>query len=157
VGNTPNFTQNDWAYKIGLAKEAHIDAFALNMAWDDPTNDAQLPNAFNAAVAAGGFQLFLSFDYAGNGPWEEAMVSYCFKHCWNGFRIENSKISAHCFKPSRTLTTYECSKETGTLSTVTLGIAIELLTSLRLIGLCSSESKFRFCLQKAELRVCSTD
>jgi hypothetical protein len=74
VGNTPNFTQSDWAYNIGLAKEAHIDAFALNMAWGDPTNDAQLPNAFNAAIAAGGFQQFFSFDYAGNGPWEANIV-----------------------------------------------------------------------------------
>jgi hypothetical protein len=74
VGNTPSFTQADWEENIALAQTAHIDAFALNMAYDDSTNDAQLPLAFAAAVAKG-FSLFFSFDYAGNGPWPEADVT----------------------------------------------------------------------------------
>jgi hypothetical protein len=74
VGNTPNFTQADWESNIVLAQTAHIDAFALNIAYADSTNDAQLPLAFQAAVAKG-FSLFFSFDYAGNGAWPEANVT----------------------------------------------------------------------------------
>lgn len=58
---------------IGLAQGAHIDAFALNMAAGDPINSKALPLAFSAA-ASRGFQLFFSFDYAGNGPWDESTV-----------------------------------------------------------------------------------
>jgi hypothetical protein len=73
VGNTPSFTKADWATNIALAKSAHIDAFALNIAHGDSTNNAQVPLAF-AAAEAGGFSLFFSFDYAGNGPWPQANV-----------------------------------------------------------------------------------
>ncbi|PQE29895.1 mutanase protein [Rutstroemia sp. NJR-2017a WRK4] len=73
VGNTPNFTKADWETNIALAKSAHIDAFALNMVYGDSTNDAQVPLAF-AAAEAGGFSLFFSIDYAGNGPWPQANV-----------------------------------------------------------------------------------
>jgi hypothetical protein len=73
VGNTPNFTQPDWATNIGLAQTAHIDAFALNMAAGDTTNAIQVPLAF-AAAEAKGFSLFFSFDYAGNGVWNETDV-----------------------------------------------------------------------------------
>lgn len=55
------------------AAAAHIDAFALNMAYGDPLNDIQVPIAFAAAGSAG-FQLFFSFDYAGNGSWPKAAV-----------------------------------------------------------------------------------
>lgn len=51
------------------AQEAHIDAFALNIAKDDPVNDKALPMFFDVADEQG-FQLFFSFDYAGNGPWD---------------------------------------------------------------------------------------
>lgn len=50
-----------------MAQEAHIDAFALNIAAGDSKTASQLSNAFTAADSAG-FKLFLSFDYAGNGP-----------------------------------------------------------------------------------------
>ncbi|PQE19407.1 alpha-13-glucanase mutanase protein [Rutstroemia sp. NJR-2017a BBW] len=73
VGNTPNFTKADWETNIALAKSAHIDAFALNVAHGDSTNDSQVTLAF-AAAEAGGFSLFFSFDYAGNGPWPQANV-----------------------------------------------------------------------------------
>jgi hypothetical protein len=42
------------------------------MAAGDPTNSG-LDSAFNAATALG-FQLFFSFDYAGNGPWDQSTV-----------------------------------------------------------------------------------
>lgn len=49
--------------------DAHIDAFALNMAWEDDTNNPSVEMAFTAANVMG-FKLFFSFDYAGNGPWD---------------------------------------------------------------------------------------
>jgi hypothetical protein len=57
-----------------LAKNAHIDAFALNMARQDPTNYHSLEMAFAAANTVG-FKLFFSFDYAGNGPWDQDEVT----------------------------------------------------------------------------------
>ncbi|KAF6827578.1 alpha-glucanase [Colletotrichum musicola] len=54
-----------------MAQEAHIDAFALNMAYDDPTNEDSVAAAFQHASSLG-FQLFFSFDYAGNRPWPKA-------------------------------------------------------------------------------------
>jgi hypothetical protein len=74
VGNTENFTEADWRTQIGLAQTAKIDAFALNMAKDEATTNAQLPSAFTAAEALG-FKLFFSFDYAGNGAWDKATVT----------------------------------------------------------------------------------
>lgn len=56
-----------------LAQNAHIDAFALNMAFDDPTNLQALPAAFAAAESAS-FKLFFSFDYAGDGNWPKSSV-----------------------------------------------------------------------------------
>lgn len=55
------------------AKDAHTDAFALNMAWKDGTNEASVKMAFTAANTVG-FKLFFSFDYAGNGPWDQDVV-----------------------------------------------------------------------------------
>ncbi|KAL2126620.1 hypothetical protein VTI74DRAFT_527 [Chaetomium olivicolor] len=74
VGNTKAFGLDDWKHEIQLAQDAQIDAFALNMANDDSTNDAALPLAFNAAEALN-FKLFFSFDYAGNGPWPKSTVT----------------------------------------------------------------------------------
>ncbi|KAK9318864.1 glycosyl hydrolase family 71-domain-containing protein [Lipomyces orientalis] len=73
VGNAGNYTTSDWENDISLAQQAHIDAFALNIAYNDPTTDNSLLNAFDAANSLG-FMLFFSFDYAGNGPWPEADV-----------------------------------------------------------------------------------
>lgn len=64
---------DDWKEQISLAQAAGIDAFALNMAYDDYVLQLQIPNAFNAAEALG-FSLFFSFDYAGNGPWDKNTV-----------------------------------------------------------------------------------
>ncbi|KAJ5117555.1 hypothetical protein N7448_011187 [Penicillium atrosanguineum] len=49
VTNAANYTSDDWANDIKLAKDAHIDAFALNMAYSDPTSMKALPVAFAAA------------------------------------------------------------------------------------------------------------
>lgn len=68
MGNTASFSISDWRNDIKAAQAAHIDAFALNMAYDDDTNGPSLVNAFAAAESLG-FKLFFSFDYAGNGPW----------------------------------------------------------------------------------------
>lgn len=66
-----------------LAQEAHIDAFALNMAFDDPVNSEALSAAFAAAESLG-FKLFLSFDYAGNGPWpQDTVVGYIYQYGWS--------------------------------------------------------------------------
>lgn len=63
-----NYTEDRWETDIGLAQDAHIDAFALNIAYGDDTIYDSLPLAFSAA-ATKGFQLFFSFDYAdGTGP-----------------------------------------------------------------------------------------
>jgi hypothetical protein len=56
-----------------IAKTAGIDAFALNMAFNDTTNDIALPMAFAAAETVG-LKLFFSFDYAGNGAWPQEIV-----------------------------------------------------------------------------------
>ncbi|KAJ5382695.1 hypothetical protein N7517_000606 [Penicillium concentricum] len=68
VTNSANYTSSDWENDMKLAQDAHIDAFALNMAYNDPTNTKALPAAFAAADSVG-FKLFFSFDYAGNGDW----------------------------------------------------------------------------------------
>ncbi|OGE47618.1 hypothetical protein PENARI_c040G05131 [Penicillium arizonense] len=74
VTNSENYTASDWQSDFKLAQDAHIDAFALNMAWEDKTNDASVAMAFTAAEAKG-FRLFFSFDYAGNGPWDQDAVT----------------------------------------------------------------------------------
>lgn len=45
------------------------------MANDEDTTRSSLPYAFAAANAVGGFKLFFSFDYAGNGPWDKSVVT----------------------------------------------------------------------------------
>ncbi|KAF4839834.1 Mutanase [Colletotrichum siamense] len=73
VGNTAEYTDSDWADDINKAKEAHIDAFALNMAQGEEMNDKSVKAVFAKAEQLG-FQLFFSFDYAGNGPWKKQVV-----------------------------------------------------------------------------------
>ncbi|PKX88853.1 uncharacterized protein P174DRAFT_464602 [Aspergillus novofumigatus IBT 16806] len=73
VGNTKSLGLIDWRHKMQAAQAAGIDAFVLNMANKDPTNDIALPMAFTAADDIG-FQLLFSFDYAGNGPWDKSVV-----------------------------------------------------------------------------------
>lgn len=76
MANAQNYTQNDWKNEIQVAVDAHIDAFALNMAYNpDETYYYQiLLDAFGAASTLG-FKLFFSFDYAGNGPWPASIVT----------------------------------------------------------------------------------
>ncbi|KAK3371127.1 glycosyl hydrolase family 71-domain-containing protein [Lasiosphaeria ovina] len=69
VGNTGSFDTAKWAANINLAHQAHIDAFALNIAYGWADNEKQVQHAFDAAANAG-FKLFFSFDYAGGDkPW----------------------------------------------------------------------------------------
>lgn len=73
MGNTPTWGLSDWKNNIQLAVDAHIDAFALNIANGWHANDASLALAFEAASSLN-FQLFFSFDYAGNGVWAQTDV-----------------------------------------------------------------------------------
>ncbi|KAK7447955.1 hypothetical protein Landi51_06758 [Colletotrichum acutatum] len=80
VGNTAEYTEITWRTDIRLAKEAHIDAFALNMAHGESMNEISLERAFNVAKDEG-FKLLFSFDYAGRGPWpKETVISYLKKY-----------------------------------------------------------------------------
>ncbi|CAK5284108.1 unnamed protein product [Mycena citricolor] len=72
ITNTASWGIADWVSDMQTAQAASIDAFALNMAVGDSAN-GQLGNAFAAAQTTG-FQLFISFDYAGNGPWSQQSV-----------------------------------------------------------------------------------
>jgi hypothetical protein len=72
VSNAANYTLQTWEDDIALAQAAHIDAFALNTAYNQG-DDPQYDLAFQAASARG-FQLFFSFDYAGNGAWPKKSV-----------------------------------------------------------------------------------
>ena len=56
-----------------LALAAGIDAFALNVGATDQTTATQVPQAY-AAAAQTGFKVFLSFDYAAQGPWSTQAV-----------------------------------------------------------------------------------
>lgn len=73
VGNAANYTSNDWKKDISLAREAQIDAFALNIAYKEPNIASPLLTAFSAAAAMG-FDMFFSFDYNGNGAWPKDEV-----------------------------------------------------------------------------------
>ncbi|EDN99493.1 hypothetical protein SS1G_02347 [Sclerotinia sclerotiorum 1980 UF-70] len=64
VGNVPSWDISAWEADIKLAMEAHIDAFALNVAFGDEGNQNSVANAFSAAELQG-FKWFFSFDYAG--------------------------------------------------------------------------------------------
>lgn len=66
VGITSGYQPSDWSDDISKAKAAGIDGFALNIGPIDDYNDRSLQNAADAANQAGGFSLFLSFDYASN-------------------------------------------------------------------------------------------
>lgn len=56
-----------------LAQEAHIDAFALNVATQDKGYEDTLKIAFQTANELG-FKLFFSFDYAASTPWDRGTV-----------------------------------------------------------------------------------
>lgn len=80
MANTEAYEINDWRQDISLAQEAHIDAFALNMAYGTPQMERSTANAFATAEDLG-FMLFFSFDYAGNGSWpQDQIVNYLQKY-----------------------------------------------------------------------------
>ncbi|KAH6621724.1 glycosyl hydrolase family 71-domain-containing protein, partial [Boeremia exigua] len=83
VGNTGNFTTQDWATNMNKAASVGIQAFALNMAADWPYNSQSLEYAFAAAHTTG-FKLFFSFDYPGGAyPWDQnVVINYLNK--WGG-------------------------------------------------------------------------
>ncbi|KAK2035409.1 putative extracellular alpha-1,3-glucanase/mutanase [Colletotrichum zoysiae] len=90
VGNTASYTDDTWRADTRLAKEAHIDAFALNMAHGEAVNEPSLERAFNVAKDEG-FKLFFSFDYAGRGPWpKDTVVSYLKKYASRGEYFKHS-------------------------------------------------------------------
>jgi hypothetical protein len=66
---------DDFRDDIRLAKEAHIDGFALNVAANEEGNERSLDMMFEASDALG-FKLIFSFDYAGNGPWDKEDVIF---------------------------------------------------------------------------------
>jgi hypothetical protein len=75
VSNSVNYTIATWKTDINLAQEAHLDAFALNIAYGDDSTTNYIDLAFQAAEATG-FKLFLSFDYAGGtAAWPATEVS----------------------------------------------------------------------------------
>ncbi|KAJ5158034.1 Glycoside hydrolase family 71 [Penicillium coprophilum] len=73
VLNTAGYSVSNWENEIQLAQDAHIDAFALNIANGEDTTSSSMPNAFIAAENLK-FSLFFSFDYAGNGAWDKGDV-----------------------------------------------------------------------------------
>lgn len=80
VGNVATWNAAKWESDIALAQSAHIDAFALNIAANEPHTTESLDLAFSAA-ASRGFKLFFSFDYAGNGPFDQSdVISYINKY-----------------------------------------------------------------------------
>lgn len=99
VTNTPQYTDADWQDEIRLAQEAHIQAFALNMAYGDPANEPGIAAAFKNAAGTG-FQLFFSFDYAGNGPWpKETVIQYLNQYGGNAAYFHyNGKPFASTFE-----------------------------------------------------------
>lgn len=73
VGNANAYGHSDWLNDMRLAQAAGIDAFALNVGATDHTTTTQVPQAY-AAAAQIGFKVFLSFDYAAQGPWSSQAV-----------------------------------------------------------------------------------
>ncbi|EPS35046.1 putative alpha-1,3-glucanase [Penicillium oxalicum 114-2] len=115
VSNTEGYTVADWEAEMTLAFEAHIDAFALNIAANQPVNDHSLGNAFLAAENVG-FYLFFSFDYAGNGPWAKADVIELiqFYKSPNVYYHYNSQPFVSTFEgPANAVDWVEVKKETG--------------------------------------------
>ena len=73
VGNANAYSQGDWVDDMRLAQTAGIDAFALNIGATDHTTTTQVPLAYTAAAQTG-FKVFLSFDYAAQGPFSSQTV-----------------------------------------------------------------------------------
>lgn len=99
ITNTLHYTANDWNDDIRLAQEAHIQAFALNMAYGDPANEPGVAAGFAAASAAN-FKLFFSFDGAGNGPWpKQAVLDFLLQYRGNSaYFMHNGQPLASTFE-----------------------------------------------------------
>ncbi|KAK1996777.1 family 71 glycosyl hydrolase [Colletotrichum falcatum] len=72
LSNTCDYTVDEFKADIGLAQEAHLDAFVLNFGIHEEAI-ARLPDVFAAAEQTG-FKLLISFDYEGAGPWPKERV-----------------------------------------------------------------------------------
>ncbi|KAB8071772.1 glycoside hydrolase [Aspergillus leporis] len=72
LGNSHNYTKENWVEDISAAKEAHIDAFALNTGFGLDFHHL-LVDVFSIAATMD-FKLFLSLDYSGDGHWPEDQV-----------------------------------------------------------------------------------
>ncbi|GJN87190.1 hypothetical protein Rhopal_000135-T1 [Rhodotorula paludigena] len=82
-GNWQAYSQEDYAAEYARAREAGIDAFALNVG-HDASDPEQMQKAF-AAAEEGGFKLFWSFDmnyFSGPGASEVMLDEYLGK--WGG-------------------------------------------------------------------------
>ncbi|KAJ5887845.1 hypothetical protein N7495_007886 [Penicillium taxi] len=79
MANSALYDTSDWKNDMKLAQEAHIDAFALNMAYGVKTNQKAVADAFAAAESLK-FHLFFSFDYDGNGAWPKMQVAALLKN-----------------------------------------------------------------------------
>jgi hypothetical protein len=94
VGNCKSWETSNWEADIKLAQQAHIDAFALNIAADEANNAASIAKAFEAAESLG-FKLFFSFDYAGNGAFEMAdVIAYINKYSGSSahFKVDGQPL-----------------------------------------------------------------
>lgn len=67
VQNVESFTVAKWETQIQLAKDAHIDGFALNIVYPWDPLMTQLSYAFTAANNKG-FKMIFSLDYAASDP-----------------------------------------------------------------------------------------
>ncbi|KAM3079161.1 Glucan endo-1,3-alpha-glucosidase agn1 [Clarireedia jacksonii] len=82
VGNAYAWNVAQWERDISAAQTAHIDAFALNIAFNDKKLASSISNAFTAANNKG-FKLFFSFDYA-NGWLKSNVLNYINQYSANG-------------------------------------------------------------------------
>ncbi|KAK0115705.1 hypothetical protein ONS96_014150 [Cadophora gregata f. sp. sojae] len=73
MSNAQNYTADTWAFEMKYAKEAGIDAFAMNIAYNEKVSLGQMSNMLQAASGQQ-FPWFFSFDYAGNGAFPKQTV-----------------------------------------------------------------------------------
>ena len=74
MGLTSGQTTEQWQKDISAAKASSVDGFALNIGPNDAWTQTQLQLAYSAAEAAGGFSMFISFDFAA-GSWSVDYVA----------------------------------------------------------------------------------
>ncbi|OLN87233.1 Mutanase Pc12g07500-like protein 2 [Colletotrichum chlorophyti] len=72
LSNTCDYNIDEYKVDIGLAQQAHIDAFVLNFGIHEEAI-AKMPEIFAAAEQTG-FKLLFSFDYEGAGAWPKERV-----------------------------------------------------------------------------------